>query len=71
VHVEPLNVTAVDTNGAGDAHTGVLCAGIAAGRDLTEIVRRANVAAAIAVTARGPATSPDSETIDRFLATAS
>jgi ribokinase len=63
VLVPGVEVTAVDTNGAGDAHTGVLCADMALGRDLLESVRRANVAAGIAVTRRGPATSPTSEEI--------
>ena len=68
VHVAGLEVRAVDTNGAGDAHTGVLCAGLAAGRPLLEAVRRANVAAGIAVTRRGPATSPTAAEIDARLA---
>lgn len=58
---------AIDTNGAGDAHTGVLCAGLAAGHPLAECARRANAAAAIAVTRRGPATSPDGAEIDAAL----
>lgn len=56
--VPGIAVTAVDTNGAGDAHTGVLCAGLCAGTPLEEAVTRANVAAGIAVTRPGPATSP-------------
>jgi ribokinase len=64
VLVPGIDVTAVDTNGAGDAHTGVLCANMCLGRDLFESVRRANVAAGIAVTRRGPATSPESTEID-------
>ena len=60
----PLPVTAVDTNGAGDAHTGVLCARLAAGEPLEDAARRAGVAAAIAVTRHGPATSPTAAEID-------
>ncbi|MCK6212136.1 bifunctional hydroxymethylpyrimidine kinase/phosphomethylpyrimidine kinase [Georgenia sp. EYE_87] len=67
VLVPGIDVKAVDTNGAGDAHTGVLCANMCLGRDLVESVRRANVAAGIAVTRRGPATSPDSTEIDAAL----
>ncbi|MGC5629504.1 PfkB family carbohydrate kinase [Georgenia sp. Z1344] len=67
VHVPGIDVEAVDTNGAGDAHTGVLCADLAAGVPLAEAVRRANVAAGIAVTRRGPATSPTAEEIDQLL----
>lgn len=65
-----IKVTAVDTNGAGDAHTGVLCAGLAMGRSLEESLERANVAAGIAVTRRGPATSPTAQEIDERIAAA-
>ena len=58
----------VDTNGAGDAHTGVLVAGLAAGIDPQEACVRANAAGAIKVTRRGPATAPTAAEIDRFLA---
>ena len=58
----------VDTNGAGDAHTGVLLAERAAGTDWVEACRRANVAGAIKVTRRGPATAPTASEIDAFLA---
>ncbi|MGP5413154.1 PfkB family carbohydrate kinase [Brachybacterium paraconglomeratum] len=63
----PLPVTAVDTNGAGDAHTGVLCGRLAAGEPLEDAARRAGVAAAIAVTRHGPATSPTTTEIDDAL----
>ncbi|WP_454226735.1 carbohydrate kinase family protein [Propioniciclava flava] len=58
----------VHTNGAGDAHTGVLVAEWAAGTDWVEACRRANVAGAIKVTRRGPATAPTSAEIDAFSA---
>ena len=58
----------VDTNGAGDAHTGVLLAERAAGTGWMEACRRANVAGAIKVTRRGPATAPTRAEIDAFLA---
>lgn len=58
------SVVAVDTNGAGDAHCGVLCSSLARGDELADAVLRANVAAAIAVTRRGPATSPAREELD-------
>lgn len=62
-------VEAVDTNGAGDAHTGVLCAQLAAGEPLEAAVRRAGVAAALAVTRHGPATAPTTaETDDALVA---
>ena len=58
----------VDTNGAGDTHTGVLVACRAAGADWQTAARRANAAGAIKVTRRGPATAPDAGEIDDFLA---
>ncbi len=58
----------VDTNGAGDTHTGVLAACRALGADWLESARRANAAGAIKVTRRGPATAPTSAEIDAFLA---
>ena len=58
----------VDTNGAGDTHTGVLVACRAAGADWETAARRANAAGAIKVTRRGPATAPNAREIDEFLA---
>ncbi|WP_114905567.1 PfkB family carbohydrate kinase [Ornithinimicrobium murale] len=58
----------VDTNGAGDAHTGVLVAEFAAGTDPHTACARANAAGAIKVTRRGPATAPTRAEIDTFLA---
>lgn len=59
---------AVDTNGAGDTHTGVLLAERAQGRDWVQACRRANAAGAITVTRRGPATAPTAAEIDAYLA---
>jgi ribokinase len=61
-------VTAVDTTGAGDAHSGVLIASLAAGLQPAQAVRRANAAAALSVTRSGPATAPTSVELDSFLA---
>ncbi|WP_404384327.1 PfkB family carbohydrate kinase [Knoellia locipacati] len=58
----------VDTNGAGDTHTGVLVACRAGGMDWVEAARRANAGGAIKVTRRGPATAPRADEIDTFLA---
>jgi sugar/nucleoside kinase (ribokinase family) len=58
----------VDTNGAGDTHTGVLVAEAARGTGWVEAARRANAAGAIKVTRRGPATAPTAAEIDDFLA---
>ncbi len=68
VLVPGFPVRAVDTNGAGDAHGGVLAAGLAAGTNPLAAARRANAAAAIAVTRAGPATAPTAADVDRFLA---
>jgi sugar/nucleoside kinase (ribokinase family) len=51
-------VRPADTTGAGDAHTGALLAALAEGVPPLDAVRLANVAAAVAVTRRGPATGP-------------
>ncbi|MBP2370609.1 PfkB family carbohydrate kinase [Pseudonocardia parietis] len=61
-------VEAVDTNGAGDAHCGVLAAELLRGADWPEAVRRANAAAALAVTRYGPATAPTRAEVDTLLA---
>ena len=65
IFVPPLKAEAVDSNGAGDAHTGVLAANLAAGRTLGVAAARAGIAAAMAVTKEGPATSPNSEETSR------
>ena len=57
-HTPSIPVTPVDTNGAGDAHSGVLAAALARGVDLTTALRWANVAGALTVTRFGPATCP-------------
>ncbi len=59
--------TAVDSNGAGDTHTGVFIAALARGMDAVTAARRANAAAAISVTRRGPATAPNADELGRFL----
>lgn len=66
-HVPGYPQTPVDTNGAGDTHTGVLCAGVAADLDWVEACRRANAAGAITVTRKGPATAPTAAQIEDFL----
>jgi sugar/nucleoside kinase (ribokinase family) len=62
-------VTAVDTTGAGDAHSGVFLAGLAAGLTADQAARRANAAAALTVTRSGAAVSPARDELDQFLAT--
>jgi sugar/nucleoside kinase (ribokinase family) len=68
--VDGFEVDAIDTNGAGDAHVGVFAASIALGLDPRSAAARANAAAAIAVTRRGPATAPTSDEIDALIARA-
>lgn len=58
----------VDTNGAGDTHTGVLLAERAAGATWVEAAVRANAAGALKVTRRGPDSAPTRAEIDAFLA---
>ena len=67
-HVPGFKVQAVDSNGAGDAHAGVFIAGLAKGLKPVEAARRANAAAALAVTRWGPATSPGVIEVDALLA---
>ena len=57
-HVPPLSVEAIDTNGAGDAHTGVLAACLAEGMPMEKALLLANCAGALASTTVGPATCP-------------
>jgi sugar/nucleoside kinase (ribokinase family) len=66
-HVAAPAVTPVDTTGAGDAHSGVFLAGLAAGLTVAEAARRANAAAALTVTRAGAATSPTRAELDQFL----
>ena len=70
VHVPGFSVRVVDTNGAGDTHTGAFIAALAAGAAETAAALSANAAAALSVTRRGPATAPTKEELGLFLATA-
>jgi sugar/nucleoside kinase (ribokinase family) len=67
LRIPAFEVTAVDSNGAGDAHVGVFVAGLADGLPPERAARRANAASALAVTRRGPATAPNREETDRLL----
>ena len=66
-HVPGFKVDAVDSNGAGDAHAGVFVAGLAQGLSAFDAARRANAAAALAVTRWGPATSPGTAEVDALV----
>ncbi|MCB8875984.1 PfkB family carbohydrate kinase [Acidisoma silvae] len=63
-------VTMIDSTGAGDTHSGVLIASLAAGLAPLAAVARANAAAALSVTRKGPATAPDARELDDFLGSA-
>jgi sugar/nucleoside kinase (ribokinase family) len=67
VHVRAPEVTAVDTTGAGDAHSGAFLAALADGLPPLGAAARANAAAAFAVTRPGPATSPTNAQLDAWL----
>jgi sugar/nucleoside kinase (ribokinase family) len=67
VRVPGFAVDAVDTTGAGDAHTGVFIAALAAGTDPIAAARTANAAGALTVTRRGPATCPTAAELAAFL----
>jgi sugar/nucleoside kinase (ribokinase family) len=57
----------VDTNGAGDTHTGVLLAERLAGSGWPDAAVRANAAGALKVTRRGPESAPSRHEVDEFL----
>ncbi|MEW2549765.1 PfkB family carbohydrate kinase [Streptomyces sp. NPDC047002] len=66
VHVPGFPVTAVDSNGAGDAHVGAFLTLLGEGAPPERAVRAANAAAAYAVTRRGPATAPTRAELTAF-----
>lgn len=68
VRVAGFPTQAVDTNGAGDTHNGVLLAELANGTDVLEAARRANGAAAVAISRLGPATSPTHDELTAWFA---
>ena len=57
-HIPPLSVEAIDTNGAGDAHTGALAASLAQGVPMGRALLLANCAGALSTTVVGPASCP-------------
>jgi sugar/nucleoside kinase (ribokinase family) len=67
-HIPGFPVHAVDTNGAGDTHTGAFLAALASGAGPAQAARQANAAAALSVTRRGPATGPARAELAQFLA---
>lgn len=65
--IDGFPVRALDSNGAGDAHTGVMLAALGAGHTAPDAAKRANAAAALAVTRWGPATAPKADEVERFI----
>ena len=63
-HVPTPRVEAIDTNGAGDAHSGVLAASLAQGIPLERALLLANCAGALSATVVGPASCPSREEIE-------
>lgn len=63
IRTPSVPVKPVDTNGAGDAHSGVLAAALARGVALPVALHWANVAGALSTTRRGPATCPTEKEI--------
>jgi sugar/nucleoside kinase (ribokinase family) len=66
-HVPAPTVTAVDSTGAGDAHTGAFLAELHRTGSTVEAARIANAAAALAVTRAGSATAPERDELDRLV----
>ncbi len=62
-HIPTLSVRSVDTNGAGDTHSGVLCAALARGEEIMTALLWANVAGGLSTTRSGPATCPSESEI--------
>lgn len=63
-HVPTPRVEAIDTNGAGDAHSGVLAASLAQGIPLERALLLANCAGALSATVVGPASCPSRSQIE-------
>lgn len=61
-------VDVCDTNGAGDTHNGVFLSEVARGTDVVEAARRANAAAALAISQFGPATCPTRDEVSEWYA---
>jgi sugar/nucleoside kinase (ribokinase family) len=67
VPVDGFKVTVVDTNGAGDTHSGVFLAELALGTDVIEAARRGNAASAVAISILGPASCPERDVISAMI----
>ena len=63
-HIPTPHVEAIDTNGAGDSHSGVLAASLAHGIPMERALLLANCAGALSTTVVGPASCPMREEIE-------
>ena len=63
-HIPTPRVETIDTNGAGDAHSGVLAASLAQGIPLERALLLANCAGALSATVVGPASCPSRSQIE-------
>jgi sugar/nucleoside kinase (ribokinase family) len=63
VLVDGFETNVVDTNGAGDTHSGVFLAELALGTNVIEAARRGNAASAVAISVLGPASCPNRDVI--------
>ena len=63
-HIPTPHVEAIDTNGAGDAHSGVLASSLAQRIPMERALLLANCAGALSTTAVGPASCPTREQIE-------
>ena len=63
-HIPTPHVEAIDTNGAGDAHSGVLAASLAQRIPMERALLLANCAGALSTTVVGPASCPTREEIE-------
>jgi ribokinase len=67
VHVPPIEVSPIDTSGAGDAFCGTLAAALASGCNIAEAVKHANRFASWSVTQKGAQISlPPPESVTRY-----
>jgi sugar/nucleoside kinase (ribokinase family) len=69
--VAAFETTVVDTNGAGDTHSGVFLAELARGTDVLEAAQRGNAASAVAISVLGPASCPDRDVVSAMVQRAS
>lgn len=63
-HIRTPRVEAIDTNGAGDAHSGALAASLAEGIPMERALLLANCAGALSTTVVGPASCPPRSQIE-------